>query len=120
MKLSAKILLVSILVFQPIVALAQIVDGGGGGGGGGGGAGDYGAYSSNGFAGGVFVEAICDLMSLLTGSLGGLLTAAAFLVALAIAVTNNFKGIAAGIMVAVGCYTVASWMSFGFGQFNCQ
>lgn len=78
-----------------------------------------GAYSSNGFAGGVFVRAICDLYSLVQGSFGGLLMSASALCALVAAAMGNKSQFIAVVVVGVGAFALSSGVSLYFGTFNC-
>ncbi|MFN8391903.1 MAG: hypothetical protein U0136_16560 [Bdellovibrionota bacterium] len=78
-----------------------------------------GAFSSDGFAGGVFVDAICDLMDLLGGSLGAMLTTAAVVTGLIGAVSGGFQHVKSAISVAVGAFAISAGLSLYFGDFGC-
>jgi hypothetical protein len=78
-----------------------------------------GAYSSKGFADGVFVDAICDMYNLVQGSLGGLLMSASALCALVAAAMGNKSQFMAVIVVGVGAFALSSGVSLYFGTFNC-
>ena len=80
---------------------------------------EVGAYSSNGFAGGVFVRAICDMYELVQGSFGGLLMSASALCALVAAAMGNKSQFIAVIVVGVGAFALSSGVSLYFGTFNC-
>jgi len=78
-----------------------------------------GAYSSNGFAGGIFVEAICDLTSLMGGSLGALLASSGILMALIAATVGGFSTFRSAVVAAVGAFSISAAVSIFFGTFNC-
>ncbi len=71
------------------------------------------------FAGGVFVDALCDIFDLMQGDLGGLLAAAAGFVAILGGAFGSLRGAPAFIVVAGGAFTISSGVSLYFGTFQC-
>jgi len=84
-----------------------------------GGLAEQGAYQSNGFAGGIFIDAICDLYGLLGGSLGAMLTTAAIVTGLVAAAVGGFGSLRSAAVVAISCFAITSSVSVYFGTFNC-
>lgn len=84
-----------------------------------GGLAEQGAFQSNGFAGGIFIEAICDLYGLLGGSLGAMFTSAAVVTGLVAAAVGGFQSIRSAAIVAISCFAITSSVSVYFGTFNC-
>ncbi len=104
-KLIVPALAIAILTL-PAIAGAQTLD-------------EVGAYQSNGFGGGIFVSAICDLYGLIGGSLGAMLTSAALFTGLVAAAVGGFQSVRSAVMVAVGSFAMSSGVSLYFGTFNC-
>lgn len=88
---------------------------------------ELGAYSSQGlptgstgFANGAFLEAICDIFSLMGNELGGFLTAASLLVALVYAAVGGLSHTTSAVIVAISAFSLTSIVSLYFGSFTCQ
>ena len=94
------------LILLPAVAFAGGLD-------------DAGAYQSGGFAGGIFVEAICDLYSLVGGQMGAMMTSAALCTGLIGAAVGGFQNMKAALATGVACFAFTSGVSLYFGSFNC-
>lgn len=78
------------------------------------------AAGEKGFADGAFVEAICDIFSLMGNELGALLTSAALLAALVYAAIGGFGQSIAAVIVAVSAFAMTSAVSLYFGVFSCS
>lgn len=78
-----------------------------------------GAYESKEFAGGIFVESICDLYSLVGGTFGALLTSAALMTGLIAAAVGGFQEVRTAVMAGVASFAIASGVSIYFGRFDC-
>jgi hypothetical protein len=104
---------ISILALLPFLLLPELAHAADGG------LEAQGAYSSNGFAGGVFVNAICDLYDLVGGSLGALLTTAAVVTAVIGAAMGGFQNAKSAVLVGISAFGISSGVSVYFGTFNC-
>ena len=71
------------------------------------------------FAGGIFQESICDLIGLMGGSLGAMLTSAAIVTALVGAAVGGFGNFRSAVMVGASSFGFAAGISVYFGNFNC-
>ncbi len=98
--------MLAFLLVTPIAAAAQGME-------------SYGAYSSNKFAGGVYTDAICDLIGLMGGGLGALLTGTAIATGLIAAAVGGFNSIKAAIIVGISSFALTALVSIFFGTFNC-
>lgn len=78
------------------------------------------AFAATGkFAGGVFVEAMCDIFGLVEGDMGALLAAAGGLIAICGAAFGSLKGTPSFVVTAIGAFTLSAGVSYGFGNFDC-
>lgn len=72
------------------------------------------------FAGGVYVDAICDIYSLMQGDLGGMLAAVAGIMALVMASLGSLRGAAGFVVTAAAAFTISAGVSAWFGDFGCE
>ena len=78
------------------------------------------AFAATGkFAGGVFVEAMCDIFGLVEGDMGALLAATGGLIAICGAAFGNLRGTPSFVVTAIGAFTISAGVSYGFGSFDC-
>lgn len=78
------------------------------------------AFAATGkFAGGVFVEAMCDIFGLVEGDMGALLAATGGLIAICGAAFGNLRGTPSFVVTAIGAFTLSAGVSYGFGNFDC-
>ena len=77
------------------------------------------AFAAGSFAGGVFVEATCDVLYYMSGGLGAMLTAASVLLGISAAAMGDLRLITAAICVALGSYTMGDVVEFFFGDLGC-
>ena len=85
-----------------------------------GGLASFGAFSSNGFAGGIFIDVICDIYDLMGGDLGALLTTASLFVAICAAAIGGMGMVRSSIVVAVASFSLSTGVSIYFGKFSCE
>lgn len=71
------------------------------------------------FAGGIFIDAICDIYSLIQGDLGGLLAASAGILAIVTAAFGSLKGAGAFVVTAIAAFTLSNGVTAWFGEFGC-
>lgn len=71
------------------------------------------------FAGGVYINAICDIYDLMQGDLGGLLAAVAGIMALVMAAMGSLRGAAGFVVTAAAAFTISAGVSAWFGDFGC-
>ena len=78
------------------------------------------AFAATGqFAGGVFVEAMCDIFGLVEGDMGALLAATGGLIAICGAAFGSLRGAPSFIVTAIGAFSLSAGVSYGFGSFDC-
>ncbi len=78
------------------------------------------AFAATGkFAGGVFVEAMCDIFGLVEGDLGALLAATGGLIAICGAAFGSLRGTPSFVVTAIGAFSLSAGVSYGFGNFDC-
>ena len=68
------------------------------------------------FAGGVIRDAYCDIISYMEGSLGGMLMAAAGIMAMAVAALGDFKHAATAVAVGIATVCISTVVGLFFGQ----
>lgn len=68
------------------------------------------------FAGGVIRQAHCDVLSYMGGSLGGMLMAAAGILAIATAAFGNFKHGITAVAVGIAAFTMSEMTELFFGR----
>lgn len=78
-----------------------------------------GAYNEEQFAGGEIRKAYCDLVGIVEGNFGGLLFAAAGIMALAFAAFGITHHTHTAVFTAVGAFTISAGVSLYFGDFGC-
>jgi len=79
-----------------------------------------GAYTAEAFAGGVIRNSYCDMVGLVEGSFGGLLAAAAGIMAFGFAAFSNSKHVFTAIMVVGAAFTMSAGISLYFGDLGCS
>lgn len=77
------------------------------------------SFAAGSFAGGVFVDATCDVLWYVSGSFGAMLTSAALLGGVVGAAMGNFKLATAAVVVAISCYTMSDMVTLYFGDLGC-
>lgn len=75
-----------------------------------------GAHTAPAFAGGELRDAYCDMQSLIEGSWGGLVAAAAAVMAVAAAAFGNLRHTTSLIVTAIGAFTISTGVSVYFGD----
>lgn len=77
------------------------------------------SYSASAFADGVIRESFCDLVSLVEGTFGGLLFAAAGLMAFGFAAFGDSKHGSTAAIVAGAAFSMSAGVSLYFGDLGC-
>ena len=74
------------------------------------------------FAGGIYIAAICDIMDLMHGEMGGFLFSSALVVGVIAAAFGSFSQIKTSVAVAVGSFAIASVLSMhtAFADISCN
>ncbi len=78
-----------------------------------------GAYSEEAFAGGEIRQVYCDLVQLTEGTFGGLLFAAAGVMALGFAAFGMSHHSHTAVMTGIGAFAISAGVSLYFGDLGC-